>query len=780
MGICQTELPGGLRSKTTVVVFARRRRNLFKRLLKRRVSHPRLVLSACCLALTLAHSILAIAHQIPIESPPASELAKTQSPLPGSSRFLKFAPSVLRLRCNEQQHPVLDDIERRLREANQIRWGLAPDVSQRVAEYHRWKAEEQVIDLMTSLPDVLRIDATQGSATSTSPQPIVLDQTQRSMLLQIVTGAETREFSVVEWSLQREESDKSFTLEVADQGTTFVLVHLEDVPEGQLEAQLAVRGRSAAAPTHWHRFTFRSPTMGQLALDIEDENGKPTSALLQISSSISGTLWEPAGAIDLRPQLNNVVSQDIFEPGQGYTFFLPGTRRGRYWIVPPQLELPLPAGEWTLRLQRGPEHPVVEHAVHVTAGQWTRQNVCIQRWIDMPKRGWWSGDDHVHARLMSKADADRLLTYCQAVDIHVANILEMGDSARTYYSQRGFGPEFRAQRDNYWLVPGQEDPRSVLGHAIGLNLREKVRDLNQYLQNDLIAAQIHQQGGLYGHTHMGANACFVHRQMALFTPMDIVDFNSIMQAALGTELYYSMLNLGFRMTASAGADTPYGGTIGAVRVYAYTGDSAQLEPDAWFDAVKAGRTFVTNGPMLEFTVNDQLPGSTINLENAETLRVRAVARGHKGESTVERLRLVQFGRVVAETVSSSADDAELRLETEIDSANGCWLALHAIGRDGSEAHTTPVYVSVRGGRHWCREKVPELVEQQLAVLDEIEAALKESEQVVSNNPHPLDHWNRVNASQAEAVRLRVAESRAIYARLLQELKRTTNASVSTP
>lgn len=54
--------------------------------------------------------------------------------------------------------------------------------------------------------------------------------------------------------------------------------------------------------------------------------------------------------------------------------------------------------------------------------------------------------------------------------------------------------------------------------------------------------------------------------------------------------------LGFRLTAAAGSDFPWGSTIGEVRTLAYTGNN--FNADTWFAALKAGNTFVTNGPAL--------------------------------------------------------------------------------------------------------------------------------------------------------------------------------------
>ena len=526
-------------------------------------------------------------------------------------------------------------------------------------------------------------------------------------------------------------------------------MHLELRPEGQ------------ELPGHMRALRFETPQLGHLRIEIADQHGKSTPALVQLAAQENGHLYEIPGAVDLREQLNDIVPH-IAELGRGYTFHLPGKKKGRYWVVEEPLELSLPAGKWNLTVLHGPEHSPYRQELEVVANEWTHHECRLQRWIDMPKQGWYSGDDHVHARLMNGADAKKLLAYSRAVDIHVANILEMGDPMRTYYAQRGHGRQFRVNHGDRWLIPGQEDPRSELGHVIGLNLERKVRDLDRYLLNDWLAEEIHRQGGLYGHTHMGANACFVHRQMAIFTPMEIVDFNSIMQADLGTELYYDMLNLGYKMTASAGADTPYGGTIGAVRIYAYVGVDDQFSPDTWFESLRKGRTFVTNGPMIEFRVENSLPGDELLVQEDRPLKVYAKASGLAGVSAPKRLRLVHLGESYRELVSEDPEQEVLELEATVPSGFGGWLAVLAEGHDGSEAHTTPVYVKRDGFRHWNLDLVPRLIEKQIAALDETDAALAKSEELVKSQHNPLDYWNRVNAQQAEEVRKRLQIARRAY------------------
>jgi hypothetical protein len=60
-------------------------------------------------------------------------------------------------------------------------------------------------------------------------------------------------------------------------------------------------------------------------------------------------------------------------------------------------------------------------------------------------------------------------------------------------------------RGDYWLVPGQEEPRSTFGHIIGLNMQDlaRTRDLSTYDYYDLAFRRIHEQPGtLVGFAHL--------------------------------------------------------------------------------------------------------------------------------------------------------------------------------------------------------------------------------------------------------------------------------------
>src|SRR5437764_14004596 len=93
------------------------------------------------------------------------------------------------------------------------------------------------------------------------------------------------------------------------------------------------------------------------------------------------------------------------------------------------------------------------------------------------------------------------------------------------------------------------------------------------------------------------------------TTVDIDLLELLQFAKINTLDYYDYLNLGFRITAAAGSDIPWGSTLGEVRTYVYTGKS--FSADNWFTGLKAGHTFVSNGPSLLLNVYGKLQGSEI-------------------------------------------------------------------------------------------------------------------------------------------------------------------------
>lgn len=710
----------------------------------------------------VASAVSARGHELQPPVIPREQVALIRPPLEGSERFAgNFANAWQGLVAAEQ----MDDLKRL---SDSLGWlqktvnGPIPGVGLREITWLKWRVSEDITALAASAAGLQTLDYLKnGTITS---ELLTLDPAFGVMVLKVVMGDGPVEFVTQTMNFTSERDPANYTIAVAEKGTTFVLLTLEDVPAGgPTTSRVWFQPRGTNGPPRWWSLQFQTALYGNLGVKIVDDSGAEVPAMVRLTAKASRRLWEPAGAADLRPLMNDITRMPIYGPGRGYMMYVPEPWRGVYWVMPGPFELALPAGEWEIHVWRGLENIPVKMDLNVKPGTWTRQVIASKRWIDMGAKGWYAGDDHVHARLMSSEDADKLMAWTRASDIAICNVLEMGDEVRTWYAQRGFGPEYRVKSGNHWLIPGQEDPRGVLGHAIGLNLTAKVRDPDRYLDQRHVAEEIHRQGGLYGHTHVGAKALFVERQMALYTPFDLVDFNSVMQAALNTELLYHYLNLGYKMTASAGTDTPYGGTIGSVRVYAFAGIAKELDPDAWFSAMKKGRTFVTTGPMVDFRIGEAMPGDELILENDRPLKVRIDASGLPGKSAPKAVRLIRFGKILKEVTATLPAKENLSLEAEVAPGDGCWLAAQVIGEDGSEALTTPIYLKRPGYRWWDIAQVPTLLADQERVLQDIEKVVIEAQQLAASRP--MDYTLRSVVKGAVVLREQVTRARSHYQEL---------------
>jgi hypothetical protein len=436
-------------------------------------------------------------------------------------------------------------------------------------------------------------------------------------------------------------------------------------------------------------------------------------------------------------------------------------------------DMALPPGDWRISVRRGVEHEIVFEDVAIRSGETAERNYRPKRWVDMREHGWWSGDDHVHGRILSDADARNLMAWIQAEDIHLANIVKMGDIYRTYFEQRGFGPDYRVGDGEFVLSPGQECPRThdQIGHTLAMNITSMVRNTDRYFLYDEVFDAVHAQGGLSGYAHINSGIFHVHRDMTLNVPRQKVDFAEILQFnQLGTELYYDFLNLGCKLTASCGSDVPWGGTVGEVRVYACL-EKKPFSADAWFEAFRRGRTFTTSGPMIEFRVDDALPGDEIRLKADKKLRIHARAWGDPKRMSPVKLEIVRHGDVIRSVESSDAKQPEVELDFSVDAGFGCWIAARARAGDGTSAHTTPVYVVREGLRFWKIEGLEELFAKRQASLDQIEQIVADSRRLNAEGKLENDRYRKQLALQGDLLLQRVVEARRIY----EELKRVSEA-----
>src|SRR5216117_2639672 len=455
---------------------------------------------------------------------------------------------------------------------------------------------------------------------------------------------------------------------------------------------------------------YREP-MGKLRIVIVDRDGHALAARVSVSGP-DGRAYAPDDAWRHADEAFD-RSERAFE----YSYF----------HSTGSAELTVPAGQMHVEVWRGPEYRVARVDVAVPAGGRRVQRVILDRLDNLPRRGWWSGDLHVH---MNYGGAYRntpahLAFQAQAEDLHVVENLIVNKEQRI--------PDiayFRTDADpissrTFLLRHSQEFHTSVWGHLglLGLTSHYLLPEYAGYpntpaaslaLTNATVADLAHAQRGLVGYVHpFDTKPDPADTTAPLFyeLPVDValgkVDYIEVMGYSdhlITSEIWYRLLNCGFRLPAAAGTDAfpnfaSLRGPPGLVRVFVNSG--ATLNHAAWLAGLKAGRTFVTNAPLLEFSLAGHPIGDEIRL-SAGSHRLAARVR-LRSNVAIDHLEIVGNGKVVA-TIPLRGDRMTAGDSVSIPISTSGWYVLRAYS-DRSEmpvldlypfASTSPIYVQVDG------------------------------------------------------------------------------------
>ena len=474
--------------------------------------------------------------------------------------------------------------------------------------------------------------------------------------------------------------------------------------------------------------TKQPAPLEKIKLSIVDENGEPTAARVGLYDD---TGWAPLAdesAISIHRFSEKIHELPLRQvphawPSDGrFVFYVDGEYQSR--VAP---------GRYTLVVSKGPEYRLHTQIIDVSDGGSADITAKLERWIDMPDKGWFSGEDHIHIARNAPDVNKTILSFTRAEDVHLSNLLQMANVTTWHFPQYAFGVPGHYVQDDYALVPGQESPRtSHRGHTISLNAKRFHWPERDYFLYDKTANAIHGDGGLFGYAHVAIDGFNVSWGLALDVPLGIVDFVEMLQmGVLNTEYLYDFLNLGYKLLPSAGSDYPYIHIAGAERVYVKVGESFSVSN--WFNAWRNQRSFVSNGPVIEFSVNGDEQGTEYEVSRGDAITISASSQINPDFDQLENLELVVHGNVSASATSSTEDG--LDLSHTMAAEESFWFALRARGKHGAVAHTAPIYVYVdKNKQFWNKETAERLA---LKYIDTLKT-LKNS------TPDLNEEWERFN------------------------------------
>jgi TolB protein len=457
--------------------------------------------------------------------------------------------------------------------------------------------------------------------------------------------------------------------------------------------------------------------MGELVIAVKDKNGEAVPARISVVAGDGHSYAPDSSWMHADDSYDRRLAD--FET--------------RYFHGGGNVLLTLPAGPAKVTVWRGLEHEIENRLVTVAADQRNVLSVRLQP-LELPDewQSWKSADVHVHMNYGGtyRNTPVRLVRQAEAEDLDLVFNLIVNKEQRIpdidYFST---APDEASNRDVV-LLHAQEYHTSYWGHMglLGLDEHYLLPDYSSYPgtaaasiypDNAVAARMAHEQNAAVGYVHPFlapppdpatdenlTNALPVDAALGNVDYYEVVGFADHRASA---EVWYRLLNCGFRIAAAGGTDAMANyaslrGPVGVNRTYVDVGREA-LEPaarrDAWLAGLKRGHTLATNGPLLGFSVNDQGPGAEIELDAGE--HELGYAGFLRSMVPVDHLEIVYNGKVVR-TVKPDGNRKRADLRGSVHVNESGWLLLRA-WNDGSHpgvfdlypyATTTPVYVNIDG------------------------------------------------------------------------------------
>ena len=408
--------------------------------------------------------------------------------------------------------------------------------------------------------------------------------------------------------------------------------------------------------------------------------------------------------------------------------------------IPGETTIDLPLGKVYVEVSKGFEIRPVRKVIVVSAE--TKEVVIeVERVLPWRERGWITADTHVHFLSPMSANLEGAGEGVNVVNLLASQWGELMTNVGDFDGKNTWGSRETGGDGEYLVRVGTENRQHVMGHISLLGYRGPIiapmttggpdesalGDPIEILLTEW-ARQCHKQGGLVVLPHF-PNPRAEHAASIISGDIDALEMTSWGDLYSGISPYslsdwYRYLNCGYRVAAVGGTDKMQASTaVGTVRTYAHLADNGPFTYDGWMDAVRRAETFVTYGPLLEFSVDGQAMGSRIAM-SATGGAVDVIWQAASVTVPMSRVELVVNGEI-RESVAVNPWSASGSWRVRVDRSS--WLALLIRGHyeDRPEiiaAHSSPVMVGVEGSEMMAAADAVTILEQiegALAYLDTV-------------------------------------------------------------
>jgi hypothetical protein len=456
---------------------------------------------------------------------------------------------------------------------------------------------------------------------------------------------------------------------------------------------------------------------------VEKGSSKP----VPVKFHAHGVSDEYLAPVDRHRQGNNAWFEDY-----SVDFVNQGLHNCTY--IPGETRVDVPLGKIFLEVSKGFEFKPVRQVYEINED--TREiTIEIDKVLKWREKGWVTADTHVHFLSTSSAMLEGSAEGVNIVNLLASQWGELMTNVGDFDGQSTWGSKEAGGDGEYLVRVGTENRQHVMGHISLLGYEgniiapmttggvdeSAIGDPLEILLTEW-ASQCKKQNGVVVLPHF-PNPRLENASAIVNGGIDGVEMTSWGNLYGGIDPYsltdwYRYLNCGYFVACVGGTDKMSAGTaVGAIRTYARISEDQEFNYDNWKEAIRKGQTFVTYGPLVEFSVEGKPAGSRIDMPSSGgTVAVSwEVASITVPMTSVE---LIVNGEIREQTAVSKWE-GKGNWNVKLDSSS--WIAFLVRGHydDKPEiiaAHTSPVMININD-----KQMLSKL--DALTILEQIEGAM---------------------------------------------------------
>jgi hypothetical protein len=386
----------------------------------------------------------------------------------------------------------------------------------------------------------------------------------------------------------------------------------------------------------------------------------------------------------------------------------------QWYVLLESATILVPQKELIIEAISGLETELTQKTVDLSGKISCEVKLMIRRFYDSNSEGWHNGNTHLHLKTINREQADQYLRYVSRADelnfVFVSYLIRPNND-HSYISNSykkkdlqnlswhgvtfGYGEEHRHNfgppGEGYGHVMFLDVDELIHPVSIGPGIMGEGNDspslrfaINKSRRDGSTLIWCHNAWGMQDVPEWIAETLHAH---------NIFDGGS--QGSY-EDTFYRFMNIGLRVPFSTGTDWFI---YDFSRVYVNVPHSSPTIPK-WLEALRSGRSFITNGPLLELYVDEYRSGDIIRLKKPKQLKIRGKA---VGRNDFQKIEIIQNGMVLKSKESYKVDmhfQSEITYSVQINEPGWIALRINSNNRNlfGRKlfGHTSAVYVEFDG------------------------------------------------------------------------------------